>query len=180
MNELHALLIGIDAYLPNRIAGMGYYPNLEGCVRDVARVEAFLRTRSPLPLGSLETLTASVAGYDSSRPAEPEERWPTYDNLIAAFERLTARARWGDSVYIHYSGHGNQALTHFPQLKGVAGWDEVLVSTDIGDSEGRYLRDLDLAYLLKQMVDKGLFVTLVLDSCHSGGAVRGGKLDSPR
>ena len=45
--------------------------------------------------------------------------------------------------------------------------------TDIGNSEARYLRDVEMYYLLKAMVDKGLEVTVVLDSCHSGGATRG-------
>ena len=40
-------------------------------------------------------------------------------------------------------------------------------------SGGRYLLDVELAMLLKRMSDKGLIVTVVLDSCHSGGATRG-------
>ncbi|WP_348982751.1 caspase family protein [Brasilonema octagenarum] len=48
----------------------------------------------------------------------------------------------------------------------------------MGNPEARYLRDLELATLLQNMVDKGLVVTLVLDSCHSGGATRGGVNDA--
>jgi Caspase domain len=45
---------------------------------------------------------------------------------------------------------------------------------DIGDTpDGHYLRDIEMTTLLKRMTDKGLIVTLVLDSCHSGGATRG-------
>jgi hypothetical protein len=43
---------------------------------------------------------------------------------------------------------------------------------DIGNSEARYVRDLELAALLKTLTDKGLLVTVVLDCCHSGGATR--------
>jgi hypothetical protein len=32
---------------------------------------------------------------------------------------------------------------------------------------------VELAHILKWMVDKGLVLTVVLDSCHSGGAARG-------
>jgi len=170
MSELHALLIGIDAYLPNEIAGVGYYPRLEGCVQDVIRVEGFLRSRGLSP-ERLHKLTASTAGNGSTEPAEPKEQWPTYEKIVSAFKQLTATANPGDRVYIHYSGHGNQAKTAYPDLKEK--FDEVLVPVDIGDSETRYLRDIELAHLLREMVDRGLLVTLVLDSCHSGGATRG-------
>jgi Caspase domain len=73
------------------------------------------------------------------------------------------------SSQIHYSGHGGRAPTMFRSLKGANGLDEALVPTDIGNSEARYLRDLELARLLNGMVDKGLIVTVVLDSCHCGG-----------
>ena len=41
-SKLHAVLIGIDCYLPNRLPDGGYYPNLGGCVRDINHVEDFL------------------------------------------------------------------------------------------------------------------------------------------
>jgi hypothetical protein len=41
----------------------------------------------------------------------------------------------------------------------------------VGD-RGRYLRDVEMATLLKRMTDKGLLVTVIFDSCHSGGATR--------
>lgn len=94
--------------------------------------------------------------------------------MVAAFQKLTDMAKPDDQVYIHYSGHGERTKTLVPELKGSDGLDEALVPTDIGYSEARYLRDIEIAHLLKKMVDKGLIVTIVLDSCHSGGAVRGG------
>ena len=93
------------------------------------------------------------------------------------FAHLTEIAQPGDRLYIHYSGHGGRAQTNYPQLKGEHGIDETLVPTDIGKSTARHLRDIELAKLLERMVDKGLIVTLVLDSCHSGGATRGDDCD---
>jgi hypothetical protein len=91
---------------------------------------------------------------------------------VAAFKKLTPKVQPGNQVYIHYSGHGGRASTAFPERKGANGLDEALAPTDIGNSEARYLRDIELAHLLKAMVDIGLPVTIVLDSCHSGGGTR--------
>jgi hypothetical protein len=77
-------------------------------------------------------------------------------------------------VYIHYSGHGGRTRTNYPQSKGgEQGIDEALVPVDIGQTNGQYVRDIELGKLLKDLVNKGLIVTVVLDSCHSGGATRG-------
>jgi hypothetical protein len=168
---LRALLIGVDRYLPNRLPDGIYYPNLGGCVRDISRVEEFLRRKLRLADEQLIKLTASNSG--GAEPPEPRTAWPTYENMVAAFHRVAEQARAGDQVYIHYSGHGGRAKTAYPELKGTDGKDETLVPTDIGNTETRYLRDVELAHLLKSMVDKGLIVTVVLDSCHSGGATRG-------
>jgi hypothetical protein len=119
-------------------------------------------------------LTASNNADGSIEPPEPKDQWPTYENMVAKFKEITEKAQPQDRVYIHYSGHGVRAATIHPNLKGEDGVDESLVPTDIGNSEARYLRDLELAQLLQDMVDKGLVVTVVLDSCHSGGSTRAG------
>ncbi|HZF09109.1 MAG TPA: caspase family protein [Thermoanaerobaculia bacterium] len=172
MSELHALLIGIDAYLPNRMPSGGWYPQLAGCVRDVERVEAFLRDHRGLAPERLHKLTASASGNGSTDPIEPRDRWPTYENIVAAFQQIMSAASPGAPVYIHYSGHGGRVSTAYPEIKGEGRLDETLVPVDIGDSEARYLRDVELAHFMRKMVDRGLLVTLVLDSCHSGGATR--------
>jgi len=134
-------------------------------------VEDFLQTKLGLSSDRILKLTASDNG--ETEPSEPPEQWPTYKNMVGAFRELAEVAQPGDQVYIHYSGHGGRTTTGFPDLKGPEGRDEALVPTDIGNSETQYLRDIELAHLLKTMVDKELIVTVVLDSCHSGGATRG-------
>jgi hypothetical protein len=170
-SKLLALLIGVDCYMPNRLPDGGRYTSLGGCVRDITHVEEFLKQRLGLADERILKLTASNGG--EAEPTEPKEQWPTYANMVAAFKRLTDMAQEGDQVYIHYSGHGGRAATAFPELKGDQALDEALVPTDVGMEAPRYLRDVELAHLLKAMVDKGLVVTVVLDSCHSGGATRG-------
>lgn len=166
--RIHALIIGVDRYLPPPDGGAdGYFPNLKGAVRDAERVEAWLRRDWNIPPERIEKLLAPLAG------GEPPECSPTYDNLVAAFHRLGERARTGDHVWIHYSGHGGRVPTRFPNLK-LGDVDEALVPTDIGDRGARYLRDLELAYLLEDLADSGLRLTVVLDCCHAGGAFRHG------
>ncbi|MBD2512574.1 caspase family protein [Nostoc muscorum FACHB-395] len=168
-----ALLVGIDCYLPNRLPDGASYKNLSGCVRDINHVEYFLKNTLKLPQAQITKLTASTS--DSlNQPKEALEVLPTYENIVTKFNQITDLAQAQDQVYIHYSGHGGRATTIYPDLKGNYGVDETLVPTDIGNPDARYLRDLELAKLLQNMVDKGLIVTLVLDSCHSGGATRGG------
>jgi hypothetical protein len=170
--KLYALLIGVDCYLPNRLPDGGFYPSLGGCVRDINLVEGFLKSRLGLLDAQIVKLTATSRG--TGTPPEPREQWPTYENMVRAFKKITDTAQAGEQVYVHYSGHGGRSVTAFPKLKGANGLDESLVPTDIGNTEARYLRDIEIAHLLKRMTDKGLVVTLVFDSCHSGGATRGG------
>ncbi|WP_017316806.1 caspase family protein [Mastigocladopsis repens] len=176
-SKLFALLIGIDCYLPNTLPGGSSYTSLQGCVRDINHVEAFLKNNLQVPPAQILKLTASHSD-NSKQPKEPLEQLPTYENIVAKFRELIELAQPQDQVYIHYSGHGGRAATIYPELKGKNGVDETLVPTDIGNSEARYLRDLELAKILQNMVDKALVVTVVLDSCHSGGATRGGVNDS--
>ncbi len=171
MSNFYALLIGIDQYLPNQLPGGYFYGHLSGCVRDVTRVRDFLIGRMGVPADHIFSLTATNIG--AAQPQEPPEQWPTYANILAGFHHITSIATAGDQVFIHYSGHGGRAATVYPEVKGANEHDETLVPTDIGNSQDRYLRDLHLAQLLQTMVDKKLNVTLVLDSCHSGGATRG-------
>jgi hypothetical protein len=167
--NLYALLIGIDYYLPGQLPNGSYYPNLGGCVRDVKRVEDYLKkTQKPKQIFKL---TSSNTG--GMEPPEPQDQLPTYENIVAKFHAITEIAQKDDQVYIHYSGHGGRAKTIYPDLKGAGQPDEALVPMDIAKTNERYLRDVEIATLLKNMVNKGLVVTVVFDSCHSGGTTRG-------
>lgn len=169
--NFHALLIGIDNYNPNP-----WYKSLQGCVRDINLVDNFLKRTLQPPFSQIYKLLSP--NPDNSflldlRAIEKPNILPTYANIVTAFKQVTDRAQPGDLVYIHYSGHGGRAATLFEELKGAGQTDEGIVPMDIGDRQGQYLRDVELATLLKRMTDKGLIVTIVLDSCHSGGATRG-------
>ena len=167
--NIYALLIGINHYVPNSL-----YSDLRGCVRDIDLVNTYLHSVLGVPEQRIWKLTAP--GPDDSFLADirSAEKLPTYRNIVEAFDAVTAAASAGDQIYIHYSGHGGRAKTLYPNLKGETGqWDESIVPTDFCAPGGRYLHDVELATLLKRMTDKQAIVTIVLDSCHSGGATRG-------
>jgi hypothetical protein len=169
---MHILLIGIDYYEPNQ-----FYKSLKGAVRDINLVETFLKETLKIPADRIRKLISPAQeDLDLLSLRSAAERPPTYENIVNAFQEITENAQPGEQVYIHYSGHGGRAKTVYPNLKQGTGdqYDEGLVPMDIGDSEaGRYVRDVEMTTLLKRMTDKGLVVTVVLDSCHSGGATRG-------
>ena len=169
LNNFYALLIGIDKYELNP-----HFPDLRGCVPDIDLVDDYLCNELKIDQDNIWKLTSPfeetyvMSSYRSAR----KEAKPTYSNIVKAFKEITEKAKSKDQVYIHYSGHGGQAKTIFPELKGEKQIDETLVPMDIGD-KGRYLRDVEITTLLKRLTDKGCIVTVVFDSCHSGGATRG-------
>lgn len=171
-SNIYALLIGINYYFPNTFSDGNFYPCLKGAVRDINFVESFLTNTRKIPTENIFKLTAS-ASVNSELPLESNENLPTYKNIVTKFQELTKIVSKGDQIYIHYSGHGASVATEIPEEKGENGTDESIVPTDIGLQEGRYLKDFELAKLLQNMVDKGLVVTIVLDSCYSGGATKG-------
>jgi hypothetical protein len=173
--ELHALLVGIDRYEPQRIPGHGLISGLQGSVRDAERMEAFLRD-GPLAVPSerIRKLISPVLRPGRSRPAEDD--LPTYRNIVQEIERVGRCARPGDQVLIHYSGHGASLPTMAPEKKGKSGQDEALVPCNAAEPRergGGFLRNLELHALLQGLSERGLRVTLVLDCCHSGGVSRG-------
>ncbi|KAF3228255.1 hypothetical protein TWF192_004324 [Orbilia oligospora] len=169
-----AILIGVDFYSDGDARPGINFHTLNGCVEDVRRVEELLRTSFGLEEPFIYRLTATSPGPSGNQkePQEHPSERPTYENIINTFQEVTKKAKPGDLVYIHYSGHGAQVKTAFEDFKPNE-IDEALVPTDISSSSGRYLRDVEIAYLLEAMADKDLVVTLVLDCCHSGGANRG-------
>ena len=172
--KFYALSIGID-YYESVPAYPQLYKNLGGCVRDIDLVDSYLRKTLKVPTEQIWKLTAPIEESNdlaAFRSAQGN-KLPTYENIVRAFAEITAAAQPGEQVYIHYSGHGGRATTIFPELQGEGREDESIVPMDIASRDGRYLRDVEIATLLKRITDKGCVTTVIFDSCHSGGATRG-------
>jgi hypothetical protein len=157
----HALLIGVDLY-------QYIWPPLSGCVGDVEALAKLLVTQLQTPPDRVIKLTAGHTGKE-----KPEEL-ATRDNIVAALRRLAAEAGPGEQVYVHYSGHGmRNDGTVLPGYEA-DGRDEAIAPTDTGyqDPAAYYLLDKELGWLIRQITDKGAFVTVVLDCCHSASGTR--------
>ena len=146
-----ALLIGINDYRSPTLL------DLRGCVNDVML---------------MKTVLTNQFGFEPEQVAVLTDAQATRQGIIDAFRALTARARAGDVVLVHYSGHGSR-------LKDASGdepdgWDETLVPHDSRVGDVFDLTDDDLNGLLRELSRKTSNVTVVLDSCHSGSATRGG------
>jgi hypothetical protein len=107
----------------------------------------------------------------------------THKAIVDTFRSfLTARAREGDIVFVHYSGHGQPVPDddkHGPNPSAgdeMDGYDETLVPSDyVSQKDGsKNIRDDEIGTLLEELAaKKPANVTVSLDSCFSGTATRG-------
>jgi hypothetical protein len=107
----------------------------------------------------------------------------THAAIISTFRSfLTARARKGDVIFIHYSGHGQPVPDddrHGPNPSvgdEIDGYDETLVPSDyVSQKDGsKNIRDDEVGLLLEELaVKQPANVTVSIDSCFSGTATRG-------
>lgn len=143
----HALLIGINDYQA--------VPDLRGAVNDIEGMRLVLTTRLGFAPEEIRSVTDAAA---------------TRAGILAALEDLVARAGPEDVVYLHYSGHGSQ-------VKDVSGdepdgLDETLIPHDGRTPDVPDITDDEIDELLARLRAKS--AVIVLDSCHSGTATRGG------
>ena len=101
--------------------------------------------------------------------------------IIAAIDRLIAKAKAGDIVVFHFSGHGQQIFDDTNKDEA-DGYDEALVAYDgkmrySGSYTGQnHLRDDELGNklsALRKNIGKEGSLLVLLDACHSGTGTRG-------
>lgn len=107
-------------------------------------------------------------------------RQATKVGIVRAFKRMTASCKYGDVVYIHYSGHGQQMTdVHNDERDGL---DECWIPYDACRKASatyhgeRHLTDDELNVYLNAIRNKigakGKLL-VVIDACHSGDGTRG-------
>ncbi|XP_011086327.1 metacaspase-5-like [Sesamum indicum] len=141
-----AVLIGINY--------PGTNAELKGCINDVRRMHECLVERYGFHNDDITVLIDTDASYTE----------PTGRNIRAALDSLVRSAHPGDFLFVQYSGHG----TRLPAETGEdddTGYDECIVPSDMN-----LITDDDFRDLVDQ-VPGGCRITIVSDSCHSGGLI---------
>nr|XP_043612143.1 metacaspase-4-like [Erigeron canadensis] len=132
----------------------GTKAELKGCTNDVKRMHRCLIDRYGFAEGDIKVLIDMDDSFTQ----------PTGRNIRNALSDLVGSAESGDFLFVHYSGHG----TRLPAETGEdddTGYDECIVPCDMN-----LITDDDF----RELVDKvphGCRITIVSDSCHSGGLI---------
>mmetsp|Transcript_19079 Transcript_19079/g.21829 ORF Transcript_19079/g.21829 Transcript_19079/m.21829 type:complete len:305 (+) Transcript_19079:231-1145(+) len=140
-----AILVGINY--------TGQQGELSGCHNDVENISGYLQKVHGFPPDQM--LRFLDNGVDHS---------PTRANLMSAFERIAAYSEPGDTVFMHYSGHGSRVKDYNGDEDD--GFDETLVPVDF-ESNGQIVDD-DLLDKFVKPLKSGVNMTCLMDCCHSG------------
>lgn len=116
-----------------------------------------------------------------------EDEQATRSGILTALDRLCSDVSVGDTVLVHFSGHGQQMLPLPGDVSEADLLDEALVPYDAKEMwsesyDGRnHIRDHELARRidsLRDKVGKSGFVLVTLDSCHSDSMEKGDQDES--
>ena len=187
-----ALLIGINTYQPQGTVAahpascvygrceLGSFENLDGAVND-AQAMADLLTSPKFGFPANQVVLLTNPAPPAPRPgivmlpASQTDR----DGILAAMQKyLVDLPQRGDTVVFYDASHGslrvNSKGTKLTVLVGgkYVHADSTLVPADA--YKGGYdIRDKEMARIFNAALDKGVHVTAIFDSCHSGGISRG-------
>ena len=187
-----ALLIGINTYQPagttaEHPAGciygrceLGAFQNLDGAVNDAdAMADLLTSPKFGFPAKNVVLLTNPAPAKPRSGVVVLPAAQTDHDGILAAMQKyLVDEPKPGDTVVFYDASHGSlrvnskgTKLTILMNGKYVHA-DSTLVPSDA--YKGGYdVRDREMAKIFNAAADKGVHVTAIFDSCHSGGISRG-------
>ena len=173
--ETRAVLVGINLYNPDAAAR--------------ARLEASAkRAAFPRPptegdstywrfenldgaLNDVKLMQAVLEGLGVTDFVILKDQEATADAILSALQHnLVDDAQPGDVRIFYYSGHGNHVRNQATRERG--GEDQTLVPAD-NWRDVPDIRDKEISRLLWKAGKKGVKVTFIADSCHSGSLSRG-------
>lgn len=142
----HALLVGINDYKNIN--------DLQGCINDVTNVRNILKTFFGFRNNDIRVLTDERA---------------TKKNILYRLERMVKKAKKGDLLVFHFSGHGSQIRDRDnDELNDHM--DELICPYNMNWDDGYITDDMLRAILDKLPI--GVKMEILLDSCHSGTGTR--------
>jgi Caspase domain len=162
--EKYALLIGIDQYKAPpgfRPTGNGrsYFKNLKGCKNDAEAMYSVLSSKFQFQQQQIDTL------FDNSASRQ---------GILEAMHRLLQKAKAGDYAVIYFAGHGSRVRNSLSFEADKT--DQSIVPSDTWKEGVHDIRDKELSAIFNQFLDKEVFLTVILDCCHSGSMSRGPNL----
>ena len=145
-----AILFGINNYKHANV------PDLRGCENDI---------------DNLEELLVDKFLFDSNHIRARANEEVTLDTVKEDWKWLVKKARAGDQLVFHFSGHGSQVANDGDDYEK-DGLDEILCLYDMDfHNPDTYLVD-DQIYRWTKKLPKGVKMTILLDCCHSGTGTR--------
>src|ERR1035437_10232954 len=188
-----ALLIGINTYQPQGTTAehpagcaygrceLGTFQNLKGSVND-AQSMADLLTSPKFGFPAAQVVLLSNPAPPQPRPGLtilPADQ-TTRAGILAAMQKyLVDVPQRGDTVVFYDASHGSlrvnsagDKLTVRNSEGNLVHVDSTLVPSDA--YKGTYdVRDREMTRIFNAALDKGVQLTAIFDSCHSGGLTRG-------
>jgi hypothetical protein len=158
-----ALLVGIDDYSGSGLARSGNgapapgrdFPTLHGSVTDA---------------NAMRELLAGVYGFDRRDIVTLLNGQATRAAIVQALQTLADGAAKDDVLFFYFAGHGSQVRNSASDEPDKL--DETIVPAD-SRRGAPDIRDKELRRIFNRMLDRGVRLTILLDSCHSGSGARG-------
>lgn len=143
-----AMVVGINDYSAQRRRSeeLGLtWPTLRGCVSDANAVYSLLDR-----------------GFGFEQIHLLTNRQATRDRILGTFRALVVASGPGDVICFYYSGHGGI-------LPASSAPDNTRFYEAIIPAEGDWIFDLRLAQMADRLRPSEVNLTMIVDSCHSGG-----------
>jgi hypothetical protein len=158
-----ALIIGINQYVTEGVQPVPrgsppdsrHWRSLSGAVNDAIRMQEVLLGRFGFDRKSIRVLLDQEAERDA---------------ILGAIDDLVATSARGDVVLIYFAGHGSRVRNTLSRERDRL--DESIIPADAATG-ARDIRDKELRDRFNRLVDSGVVLTAIFDSCHSGSIARG-------
>jgi hypothetical protein len=188
-----AFILGIDTYQPSGTTAqhekgcvygrceLGTFENLEGAVNDAQSMADVLTSpKFGFPASNVVLLTNPAPRKSRAGVVILPADQTTRDGILAAMKKYIVDVpQPGDTVVFYDASHGSlrvntagEKLTVRDESGKLVNVDSTLVPSDA--YKGGYdIRDREMTRLFNAALDKGVHLTVIFDSCHSGGSARG-------